>query len=332
VNRDASPRVRPLLATAIYVALALTAGCATSGVVRGSSLAGGRVIVDVATGETRSPGEVIDDLRSVRHVYVSEVHDSATDHGVQAEVVRVLHDAGAHVVIGVEWLPADAQPALDAWTAGRMDEATLLQQARWQQVWGHDFEGYRPIFEFARAAGIRIVGLNPPKGLAEAVARGGKESVPPALAPHLPPLDTGSDAHRQYFFDLFLAQGAAHGKAHGHGHGHPLDPVRLERYYQAQLVRDETMANGVERLLAEVPDAVVVVFAGIGHIDHAFGVPSRAERAAGPFRIVLPVDPGAMQDAAGAFLKTAYPEKRADWAWEAARLGGTLAVRDGPLR
>jgi uncharacterized iron-regulated protein len=208
-----------------------------------------------------------------------------------------------------------------AFTPFGLDEATLLARLDWRKVWGHDFTHYREIFQWVRSHGVTMVGLNPPPGLAEAVGRHGVSGVPPALRPFLPPLDSGNDPHRLYFRDQMLR--------HAHAHGHGFDAAKLERYYQAQLVRDETMARRVRALQGEQPDRLVLVFAGLGHIDRGHGVPLRASPevpgGARDFRIVLPVPSGDMEAIAGDFGPAGYPVRRADWAWEAPPTGGALA-------
>lgn len=303
--------------------LLLAGACATAGLdgVVNDRHPDGRAVVSVTTGELSGLRDVARDLASVRHVYVGELHDSAPHHAVQLEVAELLRQAGRRVTIGVEWLPASANPALEAWVAGRGDEAALLRAVDWQHAWGQSFDLFRPIFAFARRYGVPLVGLNPAAGLAEAVAVG--RTLPPALQAQLPPLDTGNEPHRKAFLQRFLQHASAH------GHGHPFSPAILDRYYRAQLVRDETMALGVLALARE--DTTVVVFAGLGHIDNSLGIPERAaaglagQPGAGPFRIVLPLLPGELQERGAVIGDAPYPTRRADWLWEAPRVGGDLA-------
>ncbi len=298
-------------------------GCASTATLAPAfeALSQRRIIVDFTTGVVTPAEIVVQDLASVSHVYVGEFHTSALHHDVQLEVATRLHGVRP-IVIGVEWLPAAADSVLALWSAGSLGEDELLERLEWKKVWGHDFSNYREIFGWARSQGVRIVGLNPPRGLAEAVGRHGVAGVPLSLRPALPPLDSGNDPHRLHFRDQLLQ----HGRAHGHG----FDATKLERYYQAQLVRDETMARHVRALQDAEPERLVLVFAGLGHIDRGHGVPLRASRSleAEPrdFRIVMPIENGDMETLAGDFGATSYPARRADWAWEA-RPTGTVVAR-----
>ncbi|NIW30062.1 MAG: hypothetical protein GWN25_23780, partial [Actinobacteria bacterium] len=67
------------------------------------------------------------------------------------------------------------------------------------------------------------------------------------------------------------------------------DPLALERYYTAQVVWDETMAERVAEAIerADAPSRLVVL-AGAMHVRAGLGIPSRAaRRGATPYRIVL---------------------------------------------
>ncbi|MBT9559717.1 MAG: ChaN family lipoprotein [Myxococcales bacterium] len=325
---------RPRAPLAWTLAAMATLGCASSTPLSPaySPLSHNRVIVDFTTGAVTDAEAVVRDLASVSQVYVGEVHTSAFHHEVQVEVASRLH-AVRPIVIGVEWLPAAADAVLAEWSAGRLDEDALLARLGWRQVWGHDFAHYREIFRWVRSEGVTMVGLNPPPGLAEAVGRHGVSGVPPALRELLPPLDSGNDPHRLYFRDQMLR--------HAHAHGHGFNMATLERYYQAQLVRDETMARRVGALLDEEPDRLVLVCAGLGHIDRGHGVPLRVSRSrpseSRDFRIVMPVKSGDMETLAVDFGPADFPARRADWAWEARPTGGALALgrqtrlRDRPI-
>ena len=59
-----------------------------------------------------------------------------------------------HVVLSLEQFERDAQPALDDYLAGRIDEAAFLAKAR---PWGNYREAYRPLIEFCKARGLPVV-------------------------------------------------------------------------------------------------------------------------------------------------------------------------------
>jgi hypothetical protein len=62
----------------------------------------------------------------------------------------------------------------------------------------------------------------------------------------------------------------------------------FEHFLQAQILRDETMAESVDRFLKARPDYQIVVLAGSGHLSYGSGIPKRVARRNGlPYTIIL---------------------------------------------
>lgn len=228
-------------------------------------------------------------LDGARHVHVGETHAEVASQSAQLAVLEALRRARPHLVVGVEWLPADRDPVLASWSAGDLAEDQLADALDWKKAWGHPMATYLPIFRWARDQHIQLVGLNPPLGLARRFARVGPEGLTDLERSQLPPLDTAEPRHREWFCDRISALMASHGGHHG---GDPADAAEAAppsddpcatvpaRYYEAQLIRDETMARVAASHLAD-PDTTVVVLAGTGHVVHGLGVPSRVTAATG---------------------------------------------------
>lgn len=235
--------------------------------------------VSTARGERLPVEATLQMLSSAKVVLVGEQHGDPSSHATQREVIEALvalHGAEA-VVVAVEWWPASARLAIAGWLASSESVRALAEATRWDEVWGHPLASYAPLLERIRSLGVKLIPINAEPGLARLVARGGPDAVPAERRGELPPLDSATDAHRQWFYARMRSLMEAHG-AHAHG---PLDPARLERMYLAQLVWDETMARAVDGLAR---DHVVVVLAGEGHVV-PFAIPSRL--AAKPAVIIV---------------------------------------------
>ncbi|MFT7621286.1 MAG: putative iron-regulated protein, partial [Myxococcota bacterium] len=179
-----------------------------------------RLVVDVATGEVLDRAAAVARLRAARHIYVGETHGSETHHRVQLEVLEALRLDGADLALGIEWLPSEVQPAIDAWFSGVIDEKGFLRQANWKHNWGHHWKHYGPILRWARRHGVPVWALNAPNRLARAVVKLGPKRLPPELARLMPPMDTGNAPHREFFRVQMERVKHAHGR-HGHKHkGH----------------------------------------------------------------------------------------------------------------
>lgn len=238
-----------------------------------------------ADGRAVSFDAMIDALLDARVVYVGEQHDRAADHRAQAAILEALHARDGSIAIGLEMVQHPYQDALDAYVAGTIEEAEMLAGVEWESRWRVDFAHYRPLVAHARAHGLPLVALNAPAELTRAIAQSGLTGLDDAQRALLPELDLGDAVHRAMVEEA-LRQ-------------HPgLDDERLERYYAAQVVWDETMADRVARtLLREDAPARMLVLAGAMHVRPP-AIPARAaRRGARPFAVVVPVPEAELDDA-----------------------------------
>lgn len=233
---------------------------------------------------------LLDALMDARVIYVGEHHDRAADHRAQAAILEGLHARDASLALGVEMVQQPHQGALDAFVAGGLDERGLLEGLEWERRWGVDFALYRPLFVHARRYRVPLVALNAPTELTRAIARAGLDALDPQQRASLPELDLEDETHRA-MIGAVLRQ-------------HPgLDDAGFERYYAAQVVWDETMADGVARTLSERTSsgreapARMLVLAGAMHV-RPVAIPERAaRRGARPYAIVLPVRQSELDEA-----------------------------------
>lgn len=254
-------------------------------------------IVDAQSGEPLSLEALTEQLLESRVVYVGEHHDRVADHEAQRAIVASLHARDPAVAIGLEMVQRPHQPALDAYVAREIDEAALLERIAWSERWGFDFALYRPIFTFAREHGLPLVALNAPSELTRQVAREGLDALGAEQRAMLPAeLDLESAPHRR------MVEGALR--------GHPgMTDAALERFYAAQVVWDETMAETAASFVARSP-ARLVVLAGVMHVSAGLGIPARAaRRGATPHTIILPISESELAEA----LRAAPP--LADFLW-----------------
>jgi uncharacterized iron-regulated protein len=192
------------------------------------------------------------------------------------------------VVLVLEMFERDVQPALDDYLAGRIDEPEFLKSSR---PWSNYKQDYRPLVELAKAKGWPVVAGNAPRPLASRIAREGlaaAEALPPEERPRLAAeLSCGPGPYR----DKFLEQ--MKGMA-GHTGGAAFD---LERAYQSQCAKDETMAESVAARLA--PGLTVVHMNGVFHSDEKMGaVEGLKRRRPGAEVLVVSVTRGASPEPA----------------------------------
>ncbi len=252
----------PLIALVPFVL-----GCATARVPMAPDETLRDRVIDGRTGQALSPREVDARLVAARVIFVGEEHANPLFQRVQAEVLERVALLAPETAMAIEWLPASKTLALAGYVMSTPPATleSLRVAVDWDRVWGHDFAAYAPLFELARQRHLPIVPLNAEPGLARFVARGGRDGVPPERQAELPPLDSGNDAHREWF--------RARMEAAAHGHpGHALSGDAFDRFYLAQLVWDETMARNV---VVAARTHKLVVFAGTGHVEYGLGIPAR---------------------------------------------------------
>jgi uncharacterized iron-regulated protein len=236
-------------------------------------------VVDGDSGDELADRNLDDKLRAAKVIYVGEEHPNPHHHAAEIEVLERAYAADPSVGLGIEMLPRTYQGSLEAYVGGTLDEAGFLSAVAWDKTWGFDWGFYRPLLEFCRAHKLPAYALNAPRDLAHAVAVGGVDALSADQKAQLPEMKPGPERHREYVREAFAQ----------HPHG-KFDEAKFERFYAAQLVWDETMAERVAAALkASGAPARLVVVAGEGH-TRSWAIPERAaRRGAAPYLTVLPV-------------------------------------------
>ena len=150
--------------------------------------------------------------------------------------------------------------------SGRTDEAAFLKTAR---PWSNYQTDYRPLVEYAKANGIPVLASNVPQPIASAVGKRGLDALadaPPGQAAAL--VQAPHDSAWLRFKAVMEAMGGAHG-------GTAMDEATVARFYEAQTVRDETMAESITRRLEAAPGGLVLHLNGQFHSDYGAGIPRR---------------------------------------------------------
>lgn len=236
-------------------------------------------VVDADSGDELADVNLDAKLRAARVIYVGEEHPNPHDHAAELEVLERAYAADPSIGLGLEMLPKTYQGSLDAYVSGNLDEQAFLKAVDWEDTWGFPWGFYKPLLAFCRAHHLPAYALNATRDLAHAVAKVGLDGLTPAQKAELPEIKPGPEPHREYVREAFAE----------HPHG-KFDEAEFERFYSAQLVWDETMADRVAAALkAPGAPAHLVVVAGEGH-TRSWAVPDRAaRRGAAPYLTILPV-------------------------------------------
>ncbi|MBD3897535.1 ChaN family lipoprotein [Halomonas sp. ML-15] len=204
-------------------------------------------------------------------VLLGEQHDRLAHHRWQLHTLSGLHGHRDDLLIGLEMLPRESQPALDAWVAGELSESQFLDKSGWHQYWGHDPAFYLPILHFARMQQIPLVALNILPELRQRLASEGWDSVPTDQRHHLSPPAAPETAYREQLEAVFAQHPSGSDSDDAGNNG-------LERFIAAQLAWDRAMAEGIADALERHTDSdnnapLLVGLVGQGHLAYGHGVP-----------------------------------------------------------
>lgn len=213
-----------------------------------------------SNGQQLSPDQLFQDLAEAEVVLLGERHDRMEHHRWQVHTLAALHAFRPEMVIGLEMLPRSAQPVLDAWVAGELDESAFVEQSNWGQAWGFDVRLYLPLLHFARMHRIPLLAINLEQPLIGRIMREGWEAVPPEARYHITPPTPASEGYRDYLAAVFVE----HPTGTDEGDG-------FDRFVSGQLIWDRAMAAGLIEAAAD--DRLAVGVMGSGHLEYSHGVP-----------------------------------------------------------
>jgi uncharacterized iron-regulated protein len=229
------------------------------------------------------------DLARTDVVLVGEQHDDPNTHRLETAVLEGLARRRVPVVLSLEMFERDVQAALDTYMAGTSAEVDFLKGSR---PWPRYATDYRPLVELAKRQQWPVVAANVPRRIAADVARTGRTAVDSIVTADRPFAAADLQCPHDAYFDRFAEQMG------GHAAGVPAagSDSSTERYYWAQCVKDETMAESIAAAFSRLEGrpGVVVHVTGAFHSDFGDGTGERVRRRLAGRRMailsIMPVD------------------------------------------
>ena len=259
-------------------------GCASIGRAVSSAaassapLSSGYRIVAPANVTEVTAAQMIERLARADAIFFGEQHDDPETHRAEAELLEAIGSSGRPVILSLEMFERDVQTVVDDYLAGRASESEFLARSR---PWERYATDYRPLIELAKRHRWRVVAANVPRPLASAVGRKGLTALDTltvtdrrnAAREHACP----NDDYRARFMESMRSHSSSPTTAPRAADSLPT--ATAERFYLAQCVKDETMAESiVDARLAAPRDAIVVHFDGAFHSDYSQGTVARVKR------------------------------------------------------
>ncbi|MEE2895735.1 MAG: ChaN family lipoprotein [Planctomycetota bacterium] len=196
-------------------------------------------------------------------IVIGEEHDDATAHALQAALVADLLALDPRTAVSLEMFERDEQEDVDAWLAGDLPTADLLERTG-SGSWYDWNSFYQPVIDAAKAVGAPIVAANAPRTYVRRARIEGYEalrSLPPeerALFDLPETLDQGGywERFRDTMRDL---------------RGDEVDEEAIRRTFSSQMVWDATMAASIASALDRGDVDRVVHLVGRFHGDFEGG-------------------------------------------------------------
>lgn len=215
--------------------------------------------------------QIVTQLQTANVVYLGETHDREWDHQQQLAIIQALFKHNSKLAIGMEMFQRPTQPILDRYLAGNITAAELRQQSEFDKRWGFKWEYYAPILEFAKANRLPLIALNTPTEITRKASKQGLESLTKAELQYIPPIAEIDRTNSEYR-EMISASYQQHAGIVS------IASRSFDRFYTAQLLWDETMAERVAIFYKQNPDRQTIVLAGSSHIIYGYGIPDRVQR------------------------------------------------------
>ena len=245
--------------------------------------------ITTAQGTTLDRTFVINGLIDQTVIYLGETHDSIADHQIQLEILQELHNRRPNLLIALEQFQRPYQRVLDDYQQGKLTEAQLVTNSEYETRWGFPWSLYEPLLQFAKTHNLPLIALNTPSEVTRKVSRQGLESLTFADRRFIPPLSTiqvGPESYRDRIQKIYTEMHPAKSITPSGSSLNGSDPgstdlnksQRFTRFFEAQVLWDETMADRIAQSVQQNPDRLIVVLVGQGHLFYHDGIPNRVAR------------------------------------------------------
>ncbi len=200
--------------------------------------------------------ELTSRLSDAQVIFFGEEHNDSVAHVLQFETLKNLHKTYGEVALSLEMFTSKDQLVLDEYLLGHITERNLSRDAT---LW-NNYRDYRPLVEYAKEEGLRVIAANAPSRYTNLVTREGLEALEhlsPEAKNLLAPLPV--DTLQGRYYDKFAALLGGHANM-------------VNSYiYQSQNLWDATMAHFIHKNLVERPAFKVLHLNGRFHTDEHLG-------------------------------------------------------------
>lgn len=223
---------------------------------------------DGKTGIEITEADFSNRLESANVIFLAEEHGNPAIHRWQLELLVQANKLPGGVALSMEQFERDRQPVLNDYLQNRITEGDLLKNGR---VWPNYLESYKPLIEYSRTNCIPVIAANLPKDIAKEVSKTGLEFLMTISARpfRLAAEEPYAPFEGKYWEDFQSTMSM---------HGMPMDKEKIKKFYQAQCLKDDTMAESIVKMLRSYVYNRIVHTNGKFHSDFGLGTVERVRR------------------------------------------------------
>lgn len=202
-------------------------------------------------------------IKDKKIIYLGEFHDNYTHHRIQLEIIGKLYEINNKIAVGMEMFQARFQQVIDEFIQGRITENQMVERTEYRERWGFDYSYYKSLLSFFREKKIRVIALNMDSEIIQSVSGYDPLTLRYSRSHKLPGhIDFSNEQYKRILFGIYSESPTLFYK-------------NFYRFYNSQIIRDEGMAEIIDRFLTQNPDFQIIILAGNGHIMYSHGIPSR---------------------------------------------------------
>lgn len=215
--------------------------------------------------------DIVSDLAKADVLFFGEEHNDSVGHYLEAVLFQKLALAyPGRVMLTMEMFHTDVQPVIDEYLANVISEKNFIKEAR---AW-NNYKDYRPMIEYAKVNGLRVIGGNAAARYSNAVTRAGLgilAQLPNTAKEWIAPLPIDTAIGRYY--DKFIET------LGGHGMGGM-------KVFQTQNFWDATMAWSIAKYAKLNKNHKIFQVNGRFHSDEKLGTYTKLEKYAPKLRLL----------------------------------------------
>ncbi len=244
------------------------------------------------------------ELARVDVVFVGEQHNDPATHKLERAILDGLLRRKISVIVALEMFERDVQSPLNDYLAGKISESDFLKVSR---PWPNYATDYRPLVEIARAHNWPVIAGNTPRRLASLISRQGMTAISSLPEEDKKYLATQIQCPFDDYFKRFTEAMGSHPGGEDKKDAKKDEKkeaeqrAMIEKFYTAQCVKDETMAESIANSVVQPGQSnssqgkqLVVHFNGAFHSDYKLGTAARTIRRLPKAKVkvisIVPVD------------------------------------------